>query len=32
LGGCDNVRDGSNHATPIYLIKPYSPIITKLAK
>lgn len=32
LGGCDNVRDGSNHATPIYLIKPYSPIITKLSK
>lgn len=32
LGGCDNFRDGSNHATPIFLIRPYSPIVTQLAK
>ncbi len=32
LGGCDNLRDGSNHATPIFLIKPNSPIVTQLAK
>jgi len=32
LGGCDNFRDGSNHATPIFLIKPNSPIVTQLAK
>jgi V8-like Glu-specific endopeptidase len=30
LGGCDNKQDGSNHATPMFLIRQVSPIIKKL--
>lgn len=32
LGGCDNFNDGSNHATPISLIIPNSPIVNSIAK
>lgn len=32
LGGCDNRNDGSNHATPVFLIIQNSEIIRRIAK